>query len=195
LNNEYFEISFRLVVALAAGGIIGLERSYRGRAAGFRMANKTFSGHVDEWPVGRYHQAHYHGSGRLLHPLRSEGFVMLWPRELGSRPFESGHGDEVVVEPWKAGGLYSPPGNWFHAHFNTGAEPARQLAFYGSSGFDPLAPEREEQFAASQESVREGGRLIDYADEDPEVRRRYRAELERKSVPFDMPDSLFLPKG
>jgi putative Mg2+ transporter-C (MgtC) family protein len=36
LNNEYFEISFRLVAALAAGGIIGLERSFRGRAAGFR---------------------------------------------------------------------------------------------------------------------------------------------------------------
>jgi putative Mg2+ transporter-C (MgtC) family protein len=36
MNNEYFEISFRLVAALAAGGIIGLERSYRGRAAGFR---------------------------------------------------------------------------------------------------------------------------------------------------------------
>jgi putative Mg2+ transporter-C (MgtC) family protein len=36
LNNEYLEICFRLVAALAAGGIIGLERSYRGRAAGFR---------------------------------------------------------------------------------------------------------------------------------------------------------------
>jgi putative Mg2+ transporter-C (MgtC) family protein len=36
VNNEYFEISFRLVAALAAGGIIGLERSFRGRAAGFR---------------------------------------------------------------------------------------------------------------------------------------------------------------
>ena len=36
MNNEYFEISFRLVAALAAGGIIGLERSFRGRAAGFR---------------------------------------------------------------------------------------------------------------------------------------------------------------
>jgi putative Mg2+ transporter-C (MgtC) family protein len=33
---EYFEISFRLVAALVAGGLIGLERSYRGRAAGFR---------------------------------------------------------------------------------------------------------------------------------------------------------------
>ena len=36
MSNEYFEILFRLVAALAAGGIIGLERSYRGRAAGFR---------------------------------------------------------------------------------------------------------------------------------------------------------------
>ena len=36
MNNEYIEMVFRLVAALAAGGIIGLERSYRGRAAGFR---------------------------------------------------------------------------------------------------------------------------------------------------------------
>ncbi|HZN85818.1 MAG TPA: MgtC/SapB family protein [Burkholderiales bacterium] len=36
LHSEYLEISFRLVAALAAGGIIGLERSFRGRAAGFR---------------------------------------------------------------------------------------------------------------------------------------------------------------
>jgi len=33
---EYFEIAFRLVAALFAGGLIGLERSHRGRPAGFR---------------------------------------------------------------------------------------------------------------------------------------------------------------
>jgi putative Mg2+ transporter-C (MgtC) family protein len=33
---EYFEIVFRLVAALVAGGLIGLERSHRGRPAGFR---------------------------------------------------------------------------------------------------------------------------------------------------------------
>jgi len=118
---------------------------------------------------------------------------MLWPYQLGTRPFESGHGDEVVVEPWKAGGLYSPPGDWFHAHFNTGSEPARQLAFYGASGFEPLVPQREGEFSATQESVRVGGRLIDYADEDPEVRRLYTARL-ASGIPFDMPDSLFEPK-
>jgi putative Mg2+ transporter-C (MgtC) family protein len=36
VNSENLEIVFRLVAALAAGGIIGLERSFRGRAAGFR---------------------------------------------------------------------------------------------------------------------------------------------------------------
>jgi len=33
---DYYEIVFRLVAALAAGGLIGLERSHRGRPAGFR---------------------------------------------------------------------------------------------------------------------------------------------------------------
>src|SRR5512134_1530846 len=36
MNSEILEIVFRLVAALAAGGIVGLERSFRGRAAGFR---------------------------------------------------------------------------------------------------------------------------------------------------------------
>jgi len=36
LNDEYLQILLRLIAALAAGGIIGLERSFRGRAAGFR---------------------------------------------------------------------------------------------------------------------------------------------------------------
>jgi putative Mg2+ transporter-C (MgtC) family protein len=35
-SNEYAEMALHLVIALAAGGIIGLERSYHGRPAGFR---------------------------------------------------------------------------------------------------------------------------------------------------------------
>src|SRR5687767_10371162 len=33
---DYSEMSLRLVVALAVGGLIGLERSFHGRPAGFR---------------------------------------------------------------------------------------------------------------------------------------------------------------
>jgi putative Mg2+ transporter-C (MgtC) family protein len=36
MQNEFLEMTLRLLAALAAGGIIGLERTYRGRAAGFR---------------------------------------------------------------------------------------------------------------------------------------------------------------
>ena len=36
MGHDYFEIVFRLLAALAAGGLIGLERSHRGRPAGFR---------------------------------------------------------------------------------------------------------------------------------------------------------------
>src|SRR5262245_53080670 len=35
-NAVYAEIALRLVSALAVGGLIGLERSYHGRPAGFR---------------------------------------------------------------------------------------------------------------------------------------------------------------
>jgi len=34
--NDYVEIVFRVIAALIAGGLIGLERSHRGRPAGFR---------------------------------------------------------------------------------------------------------------------------------------------------------------
>jgi putative Mg2+ transporter-C (MgtC) family protein len=36
MAQEYLEIVFRIIAALIAGGLIGLERSHRGRPAGFR---------------------------------------------------------------------------------------------------------------------------------------------------------------
>jgi putative Mg2+ transporter-C (MgtC) family protein len=36
LNGDYFDIALRLVASLIIGGLIGLERSYHGRPAGFR---------------------------------------------------------------------------------------------------------------------------------------------------------------
>jgi hypothetical protein len=35
-------------------------------------------------------------------------------------------------------------------------------------------------------SVKKGGTLIEYEDEDPEIRRTYEAELERKGIAPDM---------
>ena len=36
MAGDYFEMAFRMAAALVAGGLIGLERSHRGRPAGFR---------------------------------------------------------------------------------------------------------------------------------------------------------------
>jgi hypothetical protein len=172
-------------------------KAYGNLSHSFRMVNRTYGGTIHEWPAGRYHQAHFHGPGALLHTTQSDGFVMLWPTALGMRPFEAGHGDEVVIEPFGEGGFYSPPGNWFHAHFNTGPGPMRQIAFYGDTAFSQLEPIKVgrggEEFNPTHESVTDGGRLIRYHQEDPEVRRRFKAILDARGIPFDMPDSLFAP--
>jgi hypothetical protein len=88
----------------------------------FEIADKTLIGHLAEWPVGRYHKAHYHGGGAVLVILRSEGYSLMWPNEWGTRPYESGYGDRVVRIDWAPGSVFSPPTSWFH-HILT---PARR---------------------------------------------------------------------
>jgi mannose-6-phosphate isomerase-like protein (cupin superfamily) len=50
-----------------------------GRVTGYRMAGGFPAGHIGEWPVGRYHKAHYHGPGAVLVGLKGHGYV---PRRL-----------------------------------------------------------------------------------------------------------------
>ncbi len=155
---------------------------------GYQMAGNVLVGHLAEWPVGRYHKAHYHGGGAVLLIVRSRGYTLMWPRELGIHPYDSGHGDEVVRVDWQEGSVFSPPTGWFHQHFNTGPVPARQLALrYGSRKYGV-------QFWDIQAGrgvmidVKQGGALIEYEDEDPEIRRQYEQELTRAGVPYQMPD-------
>ncbi|MBM2809322.1 MAG: hypothetical protein HW416_81 [Chloroflexi bacterium] len=163
----------------------------------FEMSGNNWAGRIAQWPVGRYRMGHYHHAGALLLGLRSEGYVLLWPKELGSRPYEIGRGDEVVQVPWGRGSVYTPPSDWYHQHFNTGPEPARHLAFHGGGGpdFDPLSlrmasDAQEGHF--SMVDMNEGGTLISYSDEDPEIRKRYQEALRAKGVEFTMPESTYL---
>ncbi len=155
----------------------------------FELSGNELIGHLAEWPAGRYHKAHYHGPGALLLGLQSSGYVLLWDKELGTRPYENGNGDEVIDIKWKEGSLYCPPGGWFHQHFNTGAEPARHLAIrFGSRihpvGFKIASYRREDGVYID---VKEGGTLISYEDEDPEIRRRYEEALKKTGVVSQMP--------
>jgi quercetin dioxygenase-like cupin family protein len=152
----------------------------------FEIAGNTLIGHLAEWPVGRYHKAHYHGGGAVLVILRSEGYSLMWPNEWGTRPYENGYGDRVVRVDWAPGSVFSPPTNWFHQHFNTGPERALQLALRCGSQKFPLGIRVAAIRAGVYTSVKQGGTLIEYEDEDVAIRRTYQAELERKGVTPDM---------
>lgn len=150
----------------------------------FEVSGNGLIGHISEWPEGRYHKAHYHGPGAVLLGLESSGYVLLWSNESGTQPFQNGHGDEVIQINWKEGGVYCPPNGWYHQHFNTGPGKARHLAVrYGSRihtlGFMLPGKRQEDGVYLTR---KEGGTLIDYDEEDPEIRRRYEAALKKSGV-------------
>ncbi|MFQ5902203.1 MAG: hypothetical protein ACE5JO_00780 [Candidatus Binatia bacterium] len=153
------------------------------------MGGSSLVGHIAEWPAGRYHKAHHHQGGAILLILRSKGYTLMWPQEAGIRPYQNGQGGRVVRVDWREGSVFSPPTGWFHQHYNTGGEPARQLAFrYNTqSGKYRLGIGKALNRAGVVTSTREGGTLIEYEDEDPRIRSDYIAELRAAGVPFQMP--------
>ncbi len=156
-----------------------------GQVTNFRMASWT-TVHASEWPAGKYHKAHYHGPGAVILGLSGEGYALVWPRQCGIHPFQDGFGDKVLKVEWKRNGIYSPLNEWFHQHFNTGKDSSRQLRVTGG-GTRFGGPLFEEGITQPQMiSVREGGSLIDYQDEDPEIRRMFEKALREKGVKSTM---------
>jgi oxalate decarboxylase/phosphoglucose isomerase-like protein (cupin superfamily) len=169
------------------------ERTVKGagvRITQFELSGNSLIGHLAQWPAGRYHKAHYHGAGAILLGLQSSGYVLLWPKELGVRPYEAGRSEDVVEVKWKAGSVYCPPGGWFHQHFNTGAQPARHLAIRYGSRIHPIgfkiADKRSEDGVYID--VKRGGTLIEYGDEDPQIRQHYEEEMRKTGVVSEMPN-------
>jgi mannose-6-phosphate isomerase-like protein (cupin superfamily) len=159
----------------------------------FDMAANSFAGHLTEWPVGRYHKAHHHQGGAILMILRSQGYSLMWPQEVGVRPYQNEFDDEVVRVDWGPYSVFSPPTKWFHQHFNTGGETARQLAFRpGGSAKNPTGFRQSgHRFVNGLPGVyvsyREGGTLIEYEDEDPRIRIDFEKELKENDVESKMP--------
>jgi oxalate decarboxylase/phosphoglucose isomerase-like protein (cupin superfamily) len=164
-------------------------KGYGVKITSFDMGGSTLVGHIAEWPVGRYHKAHFHQGGAILLILRSQGYTLMWPPEASIRPYQSGHADQVVKVDWREGSVFSPPSGWFHQHFNTGTEKARQLAFRysGQSGKYLLGCWRAINKEGVRTSVRDGGTMIEYEDEDPQIRSDFEASIEKIGVPMEMP--------
>ncbi len=170
----------------------GTGKVARGIGVSYAMSDGFPTGHMSEWPVGIYHKAHHHGPGAMLLGLKGEGYVLLWPHEYGIHPYQDGHEDQVVKMEWKARSIYSPPTGWFHAHFNTSNERARHVAIYGAltartTVFQAFAGEQLTLLTG----VREGGSIIDYEDEDPQVRQDFGEALKARGIPCDMPEVVY----
>jgi len=152
----------------------------------FELAGNTLIAHLSKYPAGRYMQGHYHAGGAILLILRSQGYSLMWPNELGQHPFEHGFGDRVVRMDWKPGSVFSPPTGWFHQHFNTGSVQALQLAVRHGSTKHPFGiwvAQTRNEAKTLVTSSRQGGTMIEYADEDPAIKRMFEEALARLVAP------------
>ncbi|MDP6560942.1 MAG: hypothetical protein QF619_12640, partial [Candidatus Binatia bacterium] len=88
-RGTYWETNF---IADVANAMIDSHKwkTAGGGFTGFEVSGNTMVGHLVEWPVGRYAKAHYHGAGAVLVILRSEGYTIMWPNELGINPTRRG---------------------------------------------------------------------------------------------------------
>jgi len=148
---------------------------YQWRGAGghhlaFQFPNCEMHGHMSVFEPRLYKKAHRHGPGVAITIPAGEGYSIMWPE-----------GQEKVVVPWHEGSLFTPPGRWFHQHFNVGTTGARYLA---------LSPLR--QIGGRTERVINP--LIDqieYAREEPWVRQKFEEELAKKGTTSVMPEECY----
>jgi mannose-6-phosphate isomerase-like protein (cupin superfamily) len=158
-----------------------------GRLTGYAMGPRFPRGHISTWPQGRYHKAHYHGPGAIILGLDGEGYVLAWDAALGSRPYADGAADRVLKLPWGANSIYSPPNKFFHQHFNTSSGEARHVAVYGENLPLGMHDMNETDGWKGHKSVSEGGTLIEYEDEDPQIRADFVAALREQGLECTMP--------
>ena len=129
------------------------ERGGDNRTTLFEFVDNTMSAHLSEFPVGKYKKAHRHGAGAHIVMLTGSGYSFLWP--------EGEYGTKRRVE-WGRMSMFTPPMQWWHQHFNPGAEPARYLALK-PWGFKF----KVEDLKDTGEDVKNGGAQIEYQDQNP----------------------------
>ena len=149
-------------------------RSWETRGAGgsnimFVLADGTMHAHVSEMPVGTYKKAHRHGADFHIFPVSGHGYSLLW---------YEGDQDLVRVD-WRHGSVYAPPDMMFHQHFNTSPHPARYLAVAFGGLRYPFTEDKRRTFMGMDVSVKDGGRQIEYEDQDPRIHRMYLEEARR----------------
>lgn len=138
------------------------ERGAGGGHIRFSMAKGSMNSHISQFPVGTYKKAHMHGPGAHVIILSGEGYSLMHPE-----------GEEPRRYDWQEGSMIVPPNMWFHQHFNTGAAPARYLAFKAEG----VSIRNAQGVPKAWISRRIGGHQVDYADESPLVRETFAQAL------------------
>ena len=155
------------------------ERGKGSRNVLFVLADGTQHAHTSEIPVGRYKKAHRHAAGTHVHAISGSGYSLLW---------YDGESEFVQI-PWRHGIMYTPPFWMFHQHFNTAKVPARYVACsLGNARYPFLSLRRRSTEGGSTTSVKQGGRQIEYEDQDPRIHRKFLEEIAKTGAKSMMGD-------
>ncbi len=168
------------------------ERGKGSMNVSFILADGTMHSHTSEIPTGRYKKAHRHAAGTHVHAVDGEGYTLLWHE-----------GDSEFKElPWRHGVMYTPPFWMFHQHFNTCDRPARYLACsLGSRRYPFISLRKRSAEGGGSISIQQGGRQIEYEDQDPRLHRKWLEAIAKNGVAsrmgdiFDEPKIMSLPQS
>jgi mannose-6-phosphate isomerase-like protein (cupin superfamily) len=142
----------------------------------FSLADGTIHAHVSEMPVGTYKKGHRHGADFHVMCAKGDGYSLLW------YDFDK----DLVRVDWDHGVVFAPPDGMFHQHFNASPEPARYLAIAMGSMRYPTLAEKRAVWLGMDVSVRDGGKQIEYEDQNPKVHPTYLEALAKHGAKSKM---------
>jgi hypothetical protein len=138
----------------------------------FVLSDGTIHAHMSEMPVGTYKKAHRHTADFHIFPVTGEGYSLYWYEgDSDFRRFD-----------WRRGSVFAPADMMFHQHFNVSPVPSRYLAVAFGNLRYPFVEGKRKTWSGMDVSVKEGGRQIEYEDQDPRIAPLYESELERRGI-------------
>jgi uncharacterized RmlC-like cupin family protein len=142
----------------------------------FVLADGAMHAHMSQLAAGTYKKAHRHGPDFHIFPVTGRGYSLFW---------YEGDGEQRRVD-WAPGWVYAPPDQMFHQHFNTSPLPSRYLAVAFGGIRHPITTDKRALFGDGVDrDVAQGGRQIEYEDEDPRIRATFAEELARQGLEPD----------
>lgn len=150
------------------------ERGAGSKSLHFDLAGNIMGSHVSEFSVGTYKKGHRHGPGAHVTILSGQGYSLFW----------SAIGEKPIRVDWKPGSVVVPQTQWFHQHFNSGAEPARYMALRWNNWRYRFVAIQDD--SPVDKSVKEGGAQIEFEDEDPMIHEMFEASLAKAGAQCKM---------